>query len=113
MYIKYATEASDKKRWKEQEIIRKQMEMEIEKWVPFGNLSEELQNCIKENQQYRHIEIVDVKNLLENVSKDIQNNIKRKLCSELLKKVSFFSSACYRDQIFHLPVHLFSIDLQI
>ncbi|TXG71145.1 hypothetical protein EZV62_006080 [Acer yangbiense] len=90
MYIKYAIEASDKKRWKEQEIIRKQIEMEIEKWVPFGNLSEELQNCIKENQQYQCIETVDVINLFQNVSKDIQNNIKRELCLELLKKVGRF-----------------------
>ncbi|KAI9161654.1 hypothetical protein LWI28_019421 [Acer negundo] len=87
MYIKYATEASGKKRRKEQEIIRKQMEMEIEKWVPFGNLSEELQNCIKENQQYQRIEIVDVNNLLKNVSVDIENNIKRELCLEPLKKL--------------------------
>ncbi|KAK4838189.1 hypothetical protein QYF36_011748 [Acer negundo] len=65
MYIKYATEASGKKRRKEKKIICKQ----IKKWVLFRNLSEELQNCIKKNQQYRHREIVDVNNLLKNVSK--------------------------------------------
>ncbi|TXG71151.1 hypothetical protein EZV62_006086 [Acer yangbiense] len=86
MYIKNATGASEKKRQKVKEI----MGQRIEKWVPFGNLSEKLQNCIKENQQYQHIEIVDVDTLLKNVSRDIQNNIKRELCLELLKNVERF-----------------------
>ncbi|KAK3218750.1 hypothetical protein Dsin_012720 [Dipteronia sinensis] len=76
------------KRWRKEEIRRKQEE--TEKWVPFRNLSEKLQNVIKEYQQYNWNGDVDVKNLLSNLPENHEINVKRELCLELLKKVEKF-----------------------
>ncbi|KAJ0099968.1 hypothetical protein Patl1_20331 [Pistacia atlantica] len=65
---------------------------EIEQWMSFGKLSENLQQQVKKHQRYiwRETNGVDVDNLLNNLPKDLRMNIKRELCSELLKKVEEF-----------------------
>ncbi|XP_031262126.1 cyclic nucleotide-gated ion channel 1-like [Pistacia vera] len=65
---------------------------EIEQWMSFGKLSENLQQQVKKHQRYiwRETNGVDVDNLLNNLPNDLRMNIKRELCSELLKKVEEF-----------------------
>ncbi|KAK2654148.1 hypothetical protein Ddye_014004 [Dipteronia dyeriana] len=83
-----ANKRLEEKRHIKEEIRQKQQE--IKKWVPFGKLSEKLQNVIMEYQQYNWHGDVDVKNLLSNLPKVLQNDIKHELCLELLKKVENF-----------------------
>lgn len=65
---------------------------EIEQWMGFGKLSEDLQGQVKKYQRYiwRETQGVDVQNLLNNLPKDLRRKIKSELCLELVKKVSSF-----------------------
>ena len=106
---------SEEKRQKEDHVI-KLRKQHLLQWSPFGKLSENLQNIIKEYQQYngQQTERVDVDNLFSNLPKDVEINIKRELCLEMLKTVSSWSSirphsefafltylSAYRNQVIH------------
>ncbi|KAK2654172.1 hypothetical protein Ddye_014028 [Dipteronia dyeriana] len=82
---------SEEKRQKEDKAI-KQRQQQLHQWSPFGKFSENLQNIIKEYQQYNGQKTggVDVENLFTNLPKDVENNIKRELCLEMLKKLERF-----------------------
>lgn len=70
----------------------RQREEELEQWLPFRKLSQNLQQQIK-YQLYKWQETRDfnIENLVNNLPEDLGREIKRELCFELLKKVSFFS----------------------
>ncbi|TXG71164.1 hypothetical protein EZV62_006099 [Acer yangbiense] len=72
-----------------QDAIR---QLNIQKWFPFGKLSEKLQNFIMEYQRnnWQQTGEIDVKKLLSNLPENLQNDIKRDLCLDLLKKVEKF-----------------------
>ncbi|KAK1550843.1 hypothetical protein Q3G72_025786 [Acer saccharum] len=84
-------ERTEEKRKKEHQAI-KLRQQQLQQWVLFGKLSEDLQNIIKECQQYscQQTGVVDVENLFINLTKDVENNIKRELCLEPIKKVERF-----------------------
>ncbi|KAL5749273.1 hypothetical protein ACOSP7_023876 [Xanthoceras sorbifolium] len=65
---------------------------EIEQWMSFRKLSENLQRQVKKYQQHvwRETKGVDVENLLNNLPKELRRNIKSQLCLEILKKVPLF-----------------------
>ncbi|KAK1553640.1 hypothetical protein Q3G72_001475 [Acer saccharum] len=91
MYIKDAT-----KKWKQKKREKEEKKQEIlEKWFPFRKLSEKLQKCIKEHQlknKWKQKGDVNVENLLRNLPTDLENNIKRELCLDLLQNVGRFRS---------------------
>ncbi|KAK0598358.1 hypothetical protein LWI29_033968 [Acer saccharum] len=84
-------ERTVEKRKKEHQAI-KLRQQQLQQWVLFGKLSENLQNIIKECQQYscQQTGVVDVENLFINLPKDVENNIKHELCLEPIKKVERF-----------------------
>ncbi|TXG68261.1 hypothetical protein EZV62_003196 [Acer yangbiense] len=92
-------ERTEEKRKNEHQAIKlkkhqaiKLRQQQLQQWVLFGKLSENLQNIIKEYQQYNYhlTGVVDVENLFINLPKDVENNIKRELCLEPIKKVERF-----------------------
>lgn len=94
--IKFSSKSGET-RWREQVL---------KKWSPFEKLPVELQNCvIKECAKFNYQQMgdVDVKILLSNLPKDVQNNIKYELCSKLLEKVSSFVSTEFAHQLVCLP----------
>ncbi|TXG71172.1 hypothetical protein EZV62_006107 [Acer yangbiense] len=84
-------ERTEEKRRKEHQEI-KLRQQQLQQWILFGKLSENLQKIIKECQQYscQQTGVVDVENLFINLPKDVENNIKRELCLEPIKKVERF-----------------------
>ncbi|KAK1550588.1 hypothetical protein Q3G72_021665 [Acer saccharum] len=71
----------------------KEFKQQLQQWFTFGKLSENLQNCIKQQlHQYNGQQTrgVDVKNLFRNLPEDVRNNFKHELCLELKKKVERF-----------------------
>ena len=90
-------ERTEEKRKKEHQAI-KLRQQQLQQWVLFGKLSENLQNIIKEYQQYscKQTGVGDVENLFINLSKDVENNIKRELCLELIKKSEFSNSHIFK-----------------
>ncbi|TXG71178.1 hypothetical protein EZV62_006113 [Acer yangbiense] len=81
--------AIDERRRKADQEIKQQ----LQQWFTFGKLSENLQNCIKQQlHQYngQQTGVVDVKNLFRNLPEDVRNKFKHELCFELKKKVKRF-----------------------
>ncbi|XP_031276711.1 cyclic nucleotide-gated ion channel 1-like [Pistacia vera] len=64
---------------------------EINQWLSFRGISMNLQQRIEKHppNSWEVIKGVNVKNLLNNLSKDLRSNIKRELGLDLLKKVRF------------------------
>ncbi|KAK2654174.1 hypothetical protein Ddye_014030 [Dipteronia dyeriana] len=81
-------ERIEEKRKEEHKAI-KLRQQQLHQYVLFGKLSENMQNIIKECQQYnwQQTGVVDVENLLINLPKNVENT-KRELCLVLIKKVS-------------------------
>lgn len=66
---------------------------EIEQWRPLRKLPEELQQQVKkyQSENWRETRGLDVEYLVNNLPEYLRNKIKRKLCLDLLKKVSSFN----------------------
>ncbi|KAH9677222.1 cyclic nucleotide-gated ion channel 1 [Citrus sinensis] len=66
---------------------------EIDRWLPFGKLPKKLQKEIKEYQKSKlQTTGVDVEYVVNHLPRHLRNNIKQKLCLDLLKKVEEFGN---------------------
>lgn len=70
----------------------RQKEKELEQWLPFRKLSQNLQQQIKYHlHSWDETRNFNIENLVYNLPEDLGREIKSELCLELLKKVRFFS----------------------
>lgn len=65
---------------------------DAEQWMSHRLLPDSLKERIRRYEQYKWQETrgVDEENLVHNLPKDLRRDIKRHLCLDLLKRVSFF-----------------------
>lgn len=75
----------------------RQKEKELEQWLPFRKLSQNLQQQIKYHlHSWDETRNFNIENLVYNLPEDLGRDIKSELCLELLKKVRFFSPSCLK-----------------
>lgn len=72
----------------------KRQEEKIKAWMSRHKLSTEMRRQINHfmKQKFEEDEDVYVENLIPKLCPKLQNNVKRHICFDLLKKVSFFIS---------------------